>query len=94
MSAIKRADDETPRDLHQTADLLEALRRRRGEREAATYEERTDGPPPTAADPPVDAPVRVVDEPFDIFEADCGRSHSVVTAPRSRPVVGASAPSP
>lgn len=38
VSAIKRADDETPRDLHQTADLLEALRRRRGEREAANYE--------------------------------------------------------
>ncbi len=41
VSAIKRADDETPRDLHQTADLLEALRRRRGEREAATYDDRT-----------------------------------------------------
>jgi hypothetical protein len=45
VSAINRADDETPRDLHQTADLLEALRRRRGEREAATYDERT--PPRT-----------------------------------------------
>lgn len=33
--AIKRADDERPRDVHNTADLLEALRRRRGEREAA-----------------------------------------------------------
>ncbi|MCI0155782.1 DUF3071 domain-containing protein [Leifsonia shinshuensis] len=41
ISAIKRADDETPRDLHQTADLLEALRRRRGEREAANYDDRT-----------------------------------------------------
>ena len=41
VSAIKRADDETPRDLHQTADLLEALRRRRGEREAATYDDKT-----------------------------------------------------
>jgi hypothetical protein len=45
VSAINRADDETPRDLHQTADLLEALRRRRGEREAATYDDRT--PPRT-----------------------------------------------
>jgi hypothetical protein len=44
VSAINRAD-ETPRDLHQTADLLEALRRRRGEREAATYDDRT--PPRT-----------------------------------------------
>jgi hypothetical protein len=33
--AIKRADDDQPRDVHNTADLLEALRRRRGEREAA-----------------------------------------------------------
>ncbi|GAA4155635.1 septation protein SepH [Gryllotalpicola daejeonensis] len=32
--AIKRADDQ-PRDVHNTADLLEALRRRRGEREAS-----------------------------------------------------------
>ncbi|WP_285116439.1 septation protein SepH [Leifsonia sp. fls2-241-R2A-40a] len=39
VSAIKRADD-APRDLHQTADLLEALRRRRGEREAASYDDR------------------------------------------------------
>ncbi|WP_025155642.1 septation protein SepH [Leifsonia aquatica] len=38
-AAINRADDETPRDLHQTADLLEALRRRRGEREAATFDD-------------------------------------------------------
>lgn len=45
VSAIKRADDETPRDLHQTADLLEALRRRRGEREAAVYEEKQDPHP-------------------------------------------------
>jgi hypothetical protein len=34
--AIKRADDEQPRGVHNTADLLEALRRRRGEREAAS----------------------------------------------------------
>lgn len=35
IQAIKRADDDEPRDVHQTADLLEALRKRRGEREAA-----------------------------------------------------------
>ncbi|MBW8872247.1 MAG: DUF3071 domain-containing protein [Leifsonia sp.] len=51
VSAIKRADDGAPRDLHQTADLLEALRRRRGEREAATYEER-----PTLSEPQQSAP--------------------------------------
>ena len=35
VGAIKRADDDQPRDVHNTADLLEALRRRRGEREAS-----------------------------------------------------------
>ncbi|QIZ99014.1 septation protein SepH [Leifsonia sp. PS1209] len=66
VSAIKRADDETPRDLHQTADLLEALRRRRGEREAAVYDEPVD----VLRDVPEagDAPFRVVDEPIAIFD--------------------------
>ena len=66
VSAIKRADDETPRDLHQTADLLEALRRRRGEREAAVYDEPVDarGDAPELGD----APFRVVDEPIAIFD--------------------------
>jgi hypothetical protein len=60
ISAIKRADDETPRDLHQTADLLEALRRRRGEREAANFESATaeEAPAPSASP-----------EPFDIFDS-------------------------
>lgn len=50
VSAIKRADD-GPSDLNQTADLLEALRRRRGERESvATVED---------VQPPLDLP----DEP-------------------------------
>jgi hypothetical protein len=71
VSAIKRADDDPPRDLHQTADLLEALRRRRGEREAATYDDqapaRGDRPArpehpeqPTLLDPVT--PFRVIEE--------------------------------
>ncbi|WP_223690760.1 septation protein SepH [Leifsonia poae] len=72
VNAIKRADDETPRDLHQTADLLEALRRRRGEREAANYEAgpTDDVAGETAeipAETPAEAPMRIVEEPFDIF---------------------------
>ncbi len=61
VSAIKRANDEAPRDLHQTADLLEALRRRRGEREAASYD---DGPASSAApaETASPAPVRVIEE--------------------------------
>jgi Protein of unknown function (DUF3071) len=39
-AAIKRAD-EPAQSLGETADLLESLRRRRGEREAATFEEPT-----------------------------------------------------
>jgi hypothetical protein len=54
VSAIKRADNETPRDLHQTADLLEALRRRRGEREAAVYEEKHE--PTSVRDTPLPDP--------------------------------------
>ncbi|MGH1527188.1 septation protein SepH [Leifsonia sp. L25] len=78
VSAIKRAD-ETPRDLHQTADLLEALRRRRGEREAAGYEEpapRNDRgdrngrheqvEQPTLLDPIT--PFRVVEESITVIE--------------------------
>ncbi|MEO8906553.1 MAG: septation protein SepH [Microbacteriaceae bacterium] len=49
VTAIKRAEDDTQKDQHQTADLLEALRRRRGEREAAGAEL-----PPTAIDVPLD----------------------------------------
>ncbi|WP_431218165.1 septation protein SepH [Leifsonia xyli] len=57
VSAIKRADDGAPRDLHQTADLLEALRRRRGEREAANYDDRrAPFEAPVAAEHPVEPP--------------------------------------
>jgi hypothetical protein len=65
VSAIKRADDETPRDLHQTADLLEALRRRRGEREAANYDDRRTEQPPAR---PETAPFQLIDDPFPVTE--------------------------
>ena len=50
IQAIKRADDDEPRDVHQTADLLEALRKRRGEREAAGLRDSQ----PQAVDVPLD----------------------------------------
>ena len=50
VTAIKRAREDSDGDQHQTADLLEALRRRRGEREAAAYEEQ----PPAVIDVPLD----------------------------------------
>jgi hypothetical protein len=49
VTAIKRADDDSQKDQHQTADLLEALRRRRGEREAAGFPDDT----PAAIDVPL-----------------------------------------
>ncbi|MFF1573751.1 septation protein SepH [Leifsonia sp. NPDC058292] len=69
VSAIKRADDETPRDLHQTADLLEALRRRRGEREAANYELPVDDKAEPLPEPLDETPPHLVDEPLAIFDA-------------------------
>lgn len=70
VSAMKRADDGTPRDLHQTADLLEALRRRRGEREAASYEDQqaTPEPQPAAPIPPTPSAFRVIEERTPVTE--------------------------
>ncbi|WP_374010348.1 septation protein SepH [Leifsonia sp. LS-T14] len=68
VSAIKRADDGAPRDLHQTADLLEALRRRRGEREAASYDERPAPQPPVPADHPVTPPQNSAPTPFRVID--------------------------
>lgn len=78
VSAIKRSDDE-PKDGHQTADLLEALRRRRGEREAASYEENT---------PRNDHGIRIVDvvlNDFDTLDAPGNSEQSGTSAdtPRS-----------
>lgn len=58
-AAINRADD-PPKSLSETADLLEALRRRRGERESATFEEDTvissRGPAPVSEQPELPIP--------------------------------------
>jgi hypothetical protein len=89
VSAINRAD-ETPRDLHQTADLLEALRRRRGEREAANYEvAAVDDHVAPAPETVVDAP-----EPLDIFDSlrDIAPASESADAPSDHPASSASAP--
>ncbi|ERK72634.1 septation protein SepH [Leifsonia aquatica] len=96
VSAINRADDETPRDLHQTADLLEALRRRRGEREAATYDEKPEAPaaPTTPAQPegaaPVSAPTpfRIVDEAIAAADPGALESATVTTTTEQSPSAG------
>ena len=63
--AIGRAvEDDEPAHGNQTADLLEALRRRRGEREAASFddEESRSGHPSTGS-------IRIVDVPIDQLQS-------------------------
>ncbi|MCX7522439.1 septation protein SepH [Microbacterium sp. STN6] len=64
VTAIKRSTDDGQGENHQTADLLEALRKRRGEREAASYSDAD------AADDTVDRSQtpRLVDVPLDTFD--------------------------
>ncbi|WP_167139752.1 septation protein SepH [Diaminobutyricimonas sp. TR449] len=64
--------EKQPRSLSQTADLLEALRRRRGEREAAQFEEPEDQRPAGRG-------IRLVDVPLDeygVSEDDHAPAHT------------------
>jgi len=67
-AAIKRAA-EPPTSMSETSDLLESLRRRRGEREAAVFEDEAPakGAParPANGPRPMDAPLNPADEPND-----------------------------
>ncbi|MFT2816130.1 septation protein SepH [Leifsonia sp. A12D58] len=66
-AAIKRADEPT-QSLSETADLLEALRRRRGEREAASFgEDETSATPDELPASPQG--IRLVESPSSAFEA-------------------------
>lgn len=62
-AAINRAPAREERESNQTADLLEALRRRRGERESGHFADDDEAPP---------APVgmRIVDVPLDVFDGE------------------------
>ena len=66
-AAIKRADEPT-QSLSETADLLEALRRRRGEREAASFGDDTPSAAPIDA-PTAPQPIRLVESTASAFEA-------------------------
>jgi hypothetical protein len=72
---------------NETADLLEALRRRRGEREAASF-----GSDPEAQQPVVETPSRptmsVVDVPLDAFDEDANEDDVHDTAPQQRSFFG------
>ncbi|MEO6826098.1 MAG: septation protein SepH [Microbacteriaceae bacterium] len=65
VTAINRSHDDSPADMHQTADLLESLRRRRGEREAANYDPDPDA---RANQGRADLNPQLVDVPLDDFE--------------------------
>jgi hypothetical protein len=61
-AAVNRAPAPDDVESNQTADLLEALRRRRGERELANFPEEDDG---KASHPSIGA-IRLVDIPLDV----------------------------
>lgn len=90
-AAIKRAD-EPAHSLGETADLLESLRRRRGEREAATFEEPTPAPHQTSA-PPSQAPasgatssgMRLVDVPTEMAGEPTPLAPAPTAAPAATP---------
>lgn len=62
-AAINRAPIVDDAESNQTADLLEALRRRRGERESASFAEED----PTQSTPAVSGSIRLVDVPLPEF---------------------------
>jgi hypothetical protein len=69
-----------PAEMNQTADLLEALRRRRGEREVAAFD---DEPAPGTPSPmhPSTGSIRIVDVPLTLLDED-DVSDSRKTAPQ------------
>jgi hypothetical protein len=82
VSRLQPASQSQPHDNNQTADLLEALRRRRGEREAASYSDDSAPqakPTPAAPNQPTTGGIRIVDIPLDDFDEDEGKR---TTAPQ------------
>ena len=65
-AAINRAPATDETQSHQTADLLEALRRRRGERESAGFDDESMGSDSKSVHPSTGT-IRLVDVPLDVF---------------------------
>jgi hypothetical protein len=78
MGVRTAGDDADTADVSQTADLLEALRRRRGEREAAPRDELE----AAKAAHPSTGSIRIVDVPLD-FSADSAPEPDDELAPRT-----------
>ena len=68
-AAINRAPTADETESNQTADLLEALRRRRGERESSGFGDESMGQDSKSAHPSTGT-IRLVDVPLDLFGDD------------------------
>ena len=68
-AAINRAPAADETESNQTADLLEALRRRRGERESASFGDDSIGSDSKSSHPSTGT-IRLVDVPLDVFGDD------------------------
>ncbi len=82
-----RAEEE-PVQGNQTADLLEALRRRRGEREAASFDDEE-----ARAAHPSTGSIRIVDVPMDEYLEDESSQRSTAPQPSARKKGRAAMPS-
>ena len=80
---------EQPGEMNQTADLLDALRRRRGEREAASYEEEAIEDPASAFSAPSPS-IRIVDVPVDAPAEDAPVGRQTGSQPSVRNTGGQS----
>ena len=80
-AAIHREPESAGAEVSHTADLLEALRRRRGEREAANFDDHEDA---RAAHPSTGS-IRIIDVPLDNFSPEPDDQ----AAPTGQPASGA-----
>jgi hypothetical protein len=74
-------------DLNQTADLLDALRRRRGEREAASYDEEPSdetGSPFAPPAPGTAGSIRIVDVPVELPSEEIPVARNTGSQPSAR----------
>jgi len=80
LSIRPRAEEREANHGNQTADLLEALRRRRGEREAATFDDFADSDARAAH--PSTGSIRIVDVPLDGASGDSDQPRQTAPQPR------------